>query len=140
MDKTKPRKVHARTEPLRVYLAGNMELPWRAPIKKRLQEAGAVVWEPADNPQQSAALYVPLDLKMAKEADAILAYVPKGHTARGTHAEMGVAFAEGHPIWLVWQDLPWVYSFSAVMAYKVYTELEPAVEDLLKFVKRRVLD
>ena len=129
-----------RSQPLKIYLAGNMELPWRPPIRARLEKAGAVVWEPADNPQQSAALYVPLDLKMAAEADAIFAYVPKGHTARGTHAEMGVAFHAGHPIWLVWQDLPWIYSFSAVMAYKVYTELESAVEDLLRFIRKGVLE
>lgn len=120
---------------MRVYLAGDMTEPWREGVKRRLEEVGATVWIPQDNPQQSAALYVPGDLKMAKDCDALFAVVTPNHSAWGTHAEMGVAFSSGRPIWLVWLRGPHVYSFSAVMAYRIYTVLEPAVDDLIRFVR-----
>lgn len=121
---------------LHVYLAGTMDADWRSDVARRLMEAGAEVWHPQDNVQRSPAFYVPADLKMAAECDALFAYVMKGHKARGTHAEMGVAFQAGRPIWLVWRDGPQVYSFSAVMAYKVFTDMDAAVEDLIVYIKK----
>jgi len=122
-----------------VYLAGTMQTDWRNPVRFRLKTAGAIVWVPADNPQQSAALYVPKDLEMACNADAVFAYVAPGHKARGTHAEMGAAFKSGKPIWLVWGDGPEVYQFSATMAYKVFTDMDAAVDSLVAFIRSGVL-
>jgi len=122
-----------------VYLAGTMAHDWRVPVKRAIEEAGASAWLPQDNPQQSAALYVPKDLEMARDCDALLAVIDATHSAWGTHAEMGVAFSAGKPIWLVWCRGPHIYSFSAVMAYKVFTDLQPAVDDLIKFLQEGIL-
>lgn len=124
----------------RVYLAGDMSTHWRETVKARLREAGAEVWVPADNPQQSAARYVPADLDMARQADAVLAYLTNSHSGLGTSAEMGAAYAEGKPIWLVWAKGSEVYPFTAAMAYRIFVEdLDAAVESLLKYVKEGVL-
>lgn len=133
----KTKRIIKRTKP-KIYLAGYMS-DWRVEVKSRLEKAGAEVLIPADNPQQSAALYVKQDLDMAAECDAMLAVIPQDHHARGTHAEMGVAYHAGKPIYLVWQDLPLIYSFSATMAFRVYTEIDPAIEDLIAYIKTGIM-
>jgi hypothetical protein len=115
-----------------VYLAGHLG-DWREPVQKRLREAGITVWTPVDNPQEAAAHYAALDLIMAKSANAVLAYIAPSHLtlSRGTHAEMGAAFANRVPIWVVWNDGPRVYEFTAAMAYRLFTDLDSAVESLI---------